>query len=152
MIRFVTALWGIDLAKSITVSRIVPYVLPNYKRVLSLALHKSLAQWRHSETRRRTRRAAFRISSFLRHSTFALRHSFHALKKKTPVSTAFMINIASKDWTTAVVVACPTPSAPPSTVSPALHEIVMMIQAKTTLLIIPEYKSQVSALSSARKI
>src|SRR6478672_1643127 len=78
--------------------------------------------------------------------------SLHAAKKKTPVSTAFMINIASKDCTTAVVVAWPTPSAPPSTVSPALHEIVIMIQAKTTLLIIPEYKSQVSALSSARKM
>src|SRR5882724_2942960 len=78
--------------------------------------------------------------------------SLHALKKKMPVSTAFMINIASKDCTTAVVVACPTPSAPPSTVSPALHEIVIMIHAKITLLIIPEYKSQVSALSSARKM
>ena len=63
-----------------------------------------------------------------------------------------MTNIASKDCTTAVVVACPTPSAPPSTVNPALHETVMMIQAKTTLLIIPEYKSHGSALSSARKM
>src|SRR5882724_10709584 len=78
--------------------------------------------------------------------------SFHPLKKKMPVSTAFMTNIASKACTTAVVVDCPTPSAPPSTVSPALHAIVMMSQAKTTLLIIPEYKSQVSALSRARKM
>src|SRR6266480_3664487 len=78
--------------------------------------------------------------------------SLHALKKKIPVSTAFMTNIASKDCTTAVVVACPTPSAPPSTVSPALHATVMTIQAKTTLLIIPEYKSQVSALCSASRM
>src|SRR5438034_10166935 len=76
--------------------------------------------------------------------------SLHALKKKMPVSTAFMTNIASKACTTAVVVAWPTPSAPPSTLSPALQAIVIMIHEKTTLLIIPEYKSHVSALSSAR--
>src|SRR6476646_2928189 len=78
--------------------------------------------------------------------------SLHAAKKKLPVSTAFMPNIGGKVCTTAVVVDCPTPSAPPSTFSPALHEIVMMSQAKTTLLIIPEYRSQGSALSSARKM
>src|SRR5207244_13277178 len=78
--------------------------------------------------------------------------SLHAAKKKMPVSTAFMTNIASKACTTDVVVAWPTPSAPPSTFSPALHAIVMTIQAKTTLLIIPEYKSQVSALCSASKM
>src|SRR5215467_11144470 len=78
--------------------------------------------------------------------------SFHPAKKKIPVSTAFMTNIASKACTTDVVVACPTPSAPPSTFSPALQEIVMTIQAKTTLLIIPEYKSQVSALCSASRM
>ena len=75
----------------------------------------------------------------------------HAAKKKIPVRTAFMTNMASKACTTEAVVAWPTPSAPPSTFSPALHAIVMTIQAKTALLIIPEYKSQVSALSSARK-
>src|SRR5215813_2421724 len=74
----------------------------------------------------------------------------HALKKKIPVNTAFITNMASKACTTDAVVAWPTPSAPPSTLRPALQEIVMMIQAKTTLLIIPEYKSHVSALSSAR--
>src|ERR1041385_634379 len=74
----------------------------------------------------------------------------HALKKKIPVNTAFITSIASKACTTEAVVARPTPSAPPSTFRPALHEIVIMIHAKTTLLIIPEYKSQVSELSSAR--
>src|SRR5215472_11239532 len=39
-----------------------------------------------------------------RHS-FVLRHSRHALKKKIPVNTAFMTSIASKDCTTAAVVA-----------------------------------------------
>src|SRR4030095_7784225 len=74
----------------------------------------------------------------------------HALKKKIPVRTAFMISIASIASTTEAVVASPTPSAPPSTFRPALHAIVITIHAKTTLLIIPEYKSHVSALSSAR--
>src|SRR5215470_2492371 len=74
----------------------------------------------------------------------------HALKKKIPVNTAFITSIASKASTTDAVVACPTPSAPPSTFRPALQAIVIMIHAKTTLLIIPEYKSHVSALSSAR--
>src|SRR2546430_13525634 len=77
---------------------------------------------------------------------------FHAAKKKIPVRTAFITSMASKACTTAAVVAWPTPSAPPSTFSPALHEIVIMIQANTALLIIPEYKSQVSALSTARMI
>src|SRR4029077_6691113 len=74
----------------------------------------------------------------------------HAAKKKIPVSTAFVTNIASKACTTEAVVAWPTPSAPPSTCSPALQAIVITIHAKTTLLIIPEYKSHGSALSSAR--
>src|SRR5437899_8891533 len=78
--------------------------------------------------------------------------SVHALKKKIPVNTALVTNIASKACTTDAVVAWPTPSAPPSTFSPALHAIVIMIQAKTALLIIPEYKSQVSALCSASKM
>src|SRR4029077_6242671 len=77
---------------------------------------------------------------------------FHAAKKKIPVRTAFITSMASKACTTDVVVAWPTPSAPPSTVSPALQAMVMTIQAKTTLLTIPEYKSQVSALSTARMI
>ena len=112
----------------------------------SPALRESPVQHHRSRTPSSDCSCEFRISSLVRHSSFELRHSrhsSHAAKKKTPVSTAFMTNIASKDCTTAVVVAWPTPSAPPSTVSPALHEIVMMIQAKTTLLIIPEYKSQV---------
>src|ERR1041385_996325 len=92
------------------------------------------------------------LSFVIRHSTFVLRHSAHALKKKIPVNTAFITSIASKACTTDAVVAWPTPSAPPSTFSPALHEMVIMIQAKTTLLIIPEYKSQASALSSARRM
>src|SRR6266542_1997901 len=117
---------------------------------LHAALLESSTQRRHSKTLRRTRRVAFRISSFLRHSSFELRHSYHPLIKKIPVRTAFMTNIASNACTTEAVVAWPTPSAPPSTVSPALHAIVMTIQAKTTLLIIPEYKSHVSALSNAR--
>src|SRR6266496_6575439 len=83
---------------------------------------------------------------------FALCLPRHAAKKKMPVSTAFMTNIASKACTTEVVVACPTPSAPPSTVSPALHAMVITIQANTTLLIIPEYKSQGSALCSASRM
>src|ERR1700720_4871443 len=74
----------------------------------------------------------------------------HALKKKIPVSTAFVTSIARRACTTAAVVAWPTPSAPPSTWSPALHAIVMTIQAKTALFIIPEYKSHVSALCKAR--
>src|SRR4029453_5585023 len=74
----------------------------------------------------------------------------HTPKKKIPVSTAFITNIASNACTTEAVVAWPTPSAPPSTVKPALQAIVMTIHAKTTLLIIPEYKSHVSALSRAR--
>src|SRR5439155_5980336 len=77
---------------------------------------------------------------------------FHAAKKKIPVRTAFITSMASKACTTEAVVARPTPSAPPSTFSPALHAIVMLIQANTALLIIPEYKSQVSALSTARMI
>src|SRR5882724_9311458 len=76
--------------------------------------------------------------------------SIHALKKKIPVSMALVTSIASSACTTEAVVACPTPSAPPSTFSPALHAIVMTIHANTALLIIPEYKSHVSALSSAR--
>src|SRR5262245_66556066 len=68
--------------------------------------------------------------------------SVHAAKKKIPVSTAFITNIASNACTTEAVVAWPTPSAPPSTFRPALHAIVMTIHAKTTLLIIPEYKSR----------
>src|SRR6266581_7607777 len=83
---------------------------------------------------------------------FALCLPRHAAKKKMPVSTAFMTNIASKACTTDPVVAWPTPSAPPSTCSPALQAIVITSQAKTTLLIIPEYKSHVSALSNARRI
>jgi hypothetical protein len=54
-------------------------------------------------------------------------------KKKTPVSTAFMTSMARSDWTTADVVDCPTPSAPPSTWSPALLAIVIMSLAKTTI-------------------
>src|SRR5882724_1486779 len=73
----------------------------------------------------------------------------HALKKKIPVSTAFITSIASSACTTEVVVAWPTPSAPPSTFSPALHAIVITSHANTTLLIMPEYKSHGSALSSA---
>src|SRR4030095_5963715 len=76
----------------------------------------------------------------------------HAPKKKIPVRMAFVTNIASNACTTELVVACPTPSHPPSTCNPALHAIVMTIQAKTALLIIPEYKSHVSALSTARRI
>src|SRR5436190_24182965 len=75
----------------------------------------------------------------------------HVPKKKIPVSMAFVTNIASKACTTELVVAWPTPSAPPSTFSPALQAMVMTIQAKTALLIIPEYKSHVSALSKARR-
>src|SRR6266700_6086830 len=74
----------------------------------------------------------------------------HALKKKIPVRTAFVTSIASKACTTEAVVDWPTPSAPPSTCNPALHAIVMTSQAKTALLIIPEYKSHVSALCKAR--
>src|SRR5262249_56188001 len=74
----------------------------------------------------------------------------HALKKKIPVNTAFITNIASKACTTEVVVACPTPSAPPSPFRPPFHAILIIIHAKTTLLIIPEYQSHASALSSAR--
>jgi hypothetical protein len=47
---------------------------------------------------------SIRASSFLRHSTFVFRHSFHALKKKIPVRMAFITNIASKDSTTEAVV------------------------------------------------
>src|SRR4029453_6240063 len=94
----------------------------------------------------------FSVSSFLRHSSLGLCHSYHPLKKKIDVNTALVTNIANKDCTTATVVAWPTPSAPPWTFSPALHAIVMTIQAKTTLLIIPEYKSQVSALCNASKM
>src|SRR5437899_13084310 len=50
----------------------------------------------------------------------------HALKKKIPVSTAFITSMASRAWTTEAVVACPTPSAPPSTRRPALQAIVMI--------------------------
>src|SRR5437763_14992104 len=75
----------------------------------------------------------------------------HTANKKIPVSTAFVTSIASKACTTEAVVAWPTPSAPPSTCNPALHAIVMTIQAKTALLIIPEYKSHVSELCKARK-
>jgi hypothetical protein len=41
----------------------------------------------------------------LRHSTFVLRHFSHAEKKKTPVSIAFITNIASNACTTEAVVA-----------------------------------------------
>src|SRR5262249_8809925 len=74
----------------------------------------------------------------------------HALKKKIPVNTAFITNIASKACTTEPVVAWPTPSAPPSTFSPELQAMVMMIHANTALLIMPEYKSHASELSNAR--
>src|SRR5713101_3725154 len=80
----------------------------------------------------------------------ALAVRVHAPKKKIPVSTAFITSIASSAWTTEPVVACPTPSAPPSTRRPALQAIVMISHAKTPLLIMPEYKSQVSALCNAR--
>ena len=63
---------------------------------------------------------------------------FHAPKKKIAVRMAFVTSMASSACTTAEVVAWPTPSAPPSTCRPALQAIVMMIQAKTTLLIMPE--------------
>src|SRR5262245_66019996 len=90
------------------------------------------------------------------HKAINLDHRFavriHPAKKKMPVSTAFMTNIASKACTTDVVVACPTPSAPPSTVSPALHAIVITIQAKTTLLIIPDHKSHGSELCRASRM
>ena len=63
---------------------------------------------------------------------------FHAPKKKIAVKIAFVTSMASSACTTDDVVAWPTPSAPPSTCRPALQAMVMMIQAKTTLLIIPE--------------
>src|ERR1041385_4306417 len=97
-------------------------------------------------------KSRFRIARAfgVRHS-FVIRHSrIRHLKKKIDVSTALLTNIARSDCTTADVVACPTPSAPPSTCKPALHAIVMMIQANTTLLMMPEYRSQVFALSIAR--
>ena len=48
------------------------------------------------------------------------------------------ISIISSDQTTELVVEWPTPSAPPSTLRPMWHAIVMMSQAKTTLLMRPE--------------
>src|SRR5437870_12577018 len=74
----------------------------------------------------------------------------HAAKKKIPVSTASVTSIASKACTTEAVVACCTPSAPPSTCNPALHAIVITVQAKTALLIILAYESHVSARCKAR--
>src|SRR5205823_13875700 len=95
-----------------------------------------------------TRVFGFGHSFGLRHSSFVI--PSHAPKKKIPVRTALVTSMARRACTTEAVVDCPTPSAPPSTCKPALQATVMTIHAKTALLIMPEYKSQVLALSNAR--
>src|SRR5262245_46939399 len=147
----VIAFWEIVFAKSMIACRIGPPFPPSHRLGSPLAVCGRSILCHHTRMHSLTAHFALQILSFLHSSSFVLRHSCHPAKKKMPVSTAFMINIASKACTTEVVVACPTPSAPPSTVSPALHAIVITIQANTTLLIIPEYKSQGSALCSASK-
>ena len=53
-----------------------------------------------------------------------------------------IIKTASKDVTTAVVVDCPTPFAPPLVVSPQLHPITAIKPPKVIALMVEVIKSQ----------
>src|SRR5438046_8072744 len=106
MMRFVTASRGIDFAKSMTLRRIALFVLQDRKCACHPPLRERLKNRGYLRTGHSYRaRSDLWVSSFLRPSSLVLRHSFHALKKKIPVSTAFITNIASSAWTTEVVVA-----------------------------------------------